>query len=982
MREMLLFRKSLLLAYLLFTGSLGFTQVTEAWVKRQNGDANNPDIANALVVDQNNNVIVTGSSAGKGSGNDYATIKYKSDGETQWVKRYNGPGNGDDEATAVAVDTNCNVLVTGWSTGSGTGTDFATIKYDDDGNTKWVQRFNGPANGADQATAIAVDESGNVYVTGWSTGIGTGPDITTIKYDKDGNTKWVRWFSGSGDDRATAIAVDKNGNVYVTGFSSNSGTGADYTTIKYNSNGDTEWVRTYNGPINDFDRANALRVDDAGNVYITGFITTIANQGEGSGTDIATIKYNAAGIQQWAIIYNRNGIDIANALEIDPTGNVYITGMSGPIVEDPENDYVTIKYNTNGVQQWEAIFTGPGSAQGAAATDLVLDAAGNVYVTGGSSIQGELDYVTIKYNNNGVQQWVATYNGPGNDFDRANAIGLDKNGNVYITGQSNINNPDYATIKYNSAGQQKWLKRYNGPGDQEKGGPDFANALAIDNEGNVLVTGGMTRLNTGLDYTTFKYNTDGDREWKKTYNGPGIGPDEAKDIAVDAQGNVYVTGSSFGRGSLADFATVKYDAAGNSQWGKRYNGPANATDEATAIAVDENGNVYVTGVSIASGSYGDYTTIKYDKDGNTKWVKRYNGPGNSVDNPTAIAVDKQGNVYVTGWSYGIGTFEDYATIKYDAHGNLLWVVRYNGPGNSNDEAKALVVDAAGNVYITGSSWGSSGTLDYTTIKYNTAGVQQWLARYNGSGLILNLATDIAVDATGNVYVTGSSGNGGNLDDYATIKYDAAGAQQWAVRYDAANSGDIANALAVDDQGNVYVTGGSRLDNNLFEDYATVKYNAAGVQQWVARYTGPGNNTDIATDIGLDNNGNVYVTGRSTGDRTLLDYVTIKYVQTPLITTRSATDPEPNNLVIEQRGSTKLTAKAFPNAFTQYINLQWSGNDKPVNITITDVMGKLVEKRTGLASSGTIRVGNNFSQGIYFAEIRQGREKIVLKLVKN
>ncbi|HEX6432070.1 MAG TPA: SBBP repeat-containing protein [Niastella sp.] len=984
MKNMLLSRKSLLLSCLFFTSAIGFAQVTEKWVKRQNGDANAQDIARGLVVDCKGNIIVTGLSDGDEniSNTNWATIKYNDDGDTKWIKRYNGPGNGSDEATAIATDSQGNVYVTGWSTGTGTGSDYTTIKYNDDGDTKWVKRYNGPGNEIDQAFAIAVDSAGNVYVTGSSTGTGTAGDITTIKYDDDGNTKWVQRYNGpgNGSDQATTIAVDKNGNVYVTGWSTGSGTGRDITIIKYNNDGIQQWVSTYNGPVNDLDQANDLALDPYGNVYITGFITTFVIEGEGNETSIATIKYNASGLQQWAAIYNREQIDKGNALAVDAFGNVYITGISGPVTEDPVNDYVTLKYNTAGVQQWEAIFTGTGTDQNGQARDLVLDKAGNVYITGSASIQTETDYTTVKYNNNGVQQWVATYDGPGNASDIAFAMGIDNNGNIYVTGRSQIDNYDYATVKYNADGKQKWVERFNGRNEQIKGGPDFANALALDKNGNVHVTGGITRLNTGMDYTTYKYDEGANRIWKKTYSGTGIGPDAASAIAVDAKGNVYVTGTSDGGAIRDDYATVKYDKNGDTKWVRRYNGPGNATDQATAIAVDNEGNVYVTGESIASGSFGDYATIKYDKNGNEKWVRRYNGPGNSSDRANAIAVDQSGNVYVTGRSFDSGSLDDYATIKYDANGNELWVVRYNG-GTGNDEARALVVDVAGNVYITGLSFGSD-SYDYATIKYNTAGVQQWVVRYNSSADIFNSfddARDIAIDASGNVYVTGES-----QSDYTTIKYNAAGVEQWVARYNGGpgNPQDIANALALDDLGNVYVTGGSRVNNNVFEDYATVKYNAAGVQQWAARYDGPGGLTDIATAIGLDDDGNVYITGHSVGIGTSSDYATIKYEQTSLITTRSATNPDQNNLVDEERGLANLRAKAFPNAFTQYINLQWSGSDKPVNITITDMLGRLVEKRTNLASSGTIKTGYHFRPGVYFAEIVQGPEKVVVKLIKN
>ena len=113
--------------------------------------------------------------------------------------------------------------------------------------------------------------------------------------------------------------------------------------------------------------------------------------------------------------------------------------------------------------------------------------------------------------------------------------------------------------------------------------------------------------------------------------------------------------------------------------------------------------MYVTGMSYGSGTAYDYATIKYNSSGDTMWVRRYNGPGNSDDEATAIAVDGSGNVYVTGYSDGSGTCYDYATIKYNSSGDTMWVRRYNGPGNSNDEANAIAVDGSGNVYVTGYS---------------------------------------------------------------------------------------------------------------------------------------------------------------------------------------------------------------------------------------------------------------------------------------
>ena len=152
----------------------------------------------------------------------------------------------------------------------------------------------------------------------------------------------------------------------------------------------------------------------------------------------------------------------------------------------------------------------------------------------------------------------------------------------------------------------------------------------------------------------------------------------------------------------------------------RYNGPGNAGDTAWAVAVDASGNVYVTGASVGSGTGKDYATIKYNSSGIQQWVARYNGPGNSDDVATAIAVDGSGNVYVTGYSTGSSSGFDYATIKYNSSGTQQWVDRYNGPGNGNDEIVspgAIAIDGSGNAYVTGESTNLNGDYDYATIKY-------------------------------------------------------------------------------------------------------------------------------------------------------------------------------------------------------------------------------------------------------------------------
>lgn len=442
-----------------------------------------------------------------------------------------------------------------------------------------------------------------------------------------------------------------------------------------------------------------------------------------------------------------------------------------------------------------------------------------------------------------------------------------------------------------------WVKRFNGSGNNSDEGYD----LAIDKSGNIFVTGYSTSSGSAEDITTLKYNSNGDTLWVRKYNGPGNGMDIGLALALDDSGNVYVAGYSMGSGTNFCYTTIKYDSLGDTLWVRHYNGPANAGDRAYAIALDDSGNAYVTGFSVGSTGSTDYLTIKYSPIGDTLWTRPYNGPGNSYDYAYAIAVDTGRNVYVTGLSTS-STNHDYATLKYTSNGDLAWVRRYNGPGNFVDDAYDLSVDKNGNIYVTGFSVGLGVSVDdYATIKYNTLGDSLWTRRYNGTGNGGDEAFAITVDGIGNVYVTGYSdadtGTKVNLD-YLTIKYSSAGDTLWTRRYNGPGNGnDEAYAVAVDDSGNVYVTGYS--DRNptatLNQDFATLKYAADGSLAWVTRYNGTGDAGDVAYALAVDDSGNVYVTGRSSGVSSGYDITTIKYI--PLACVAKAGDANNDNSVL-------------------------------------------------------------------------------------
>ncbi|MEW6743396.1 MAG: SBBP repeat-containing protein [Planctomycetota bacterium] len=423
------------------------------------------------------------------------------------------------------------------------------------------------------------------------------------------------------------------------------------------------------------------------------------------------------------------------------------------------------------------------------------------------------------------QGWVARYDGPTDGDDGTYGIALDDAGNVYVAGYSwGANNYDFVTIKYDGDGEKLWVARYNSGTLRD----DIAARwpLGLDSAGNVYVTGRSWTPTRGFEYTTVKHDNDGQYQWIKTYSGAANGDDEPFALVVDVADNIYVTGKSW-NGANFDYATVKYRSDGTEEWVAIYNGPANLDDRALGIAVDASGYVYVTGESWFDGTNSNFATIKYRSDGAQLWVAPYSGAGNFWDEPGAIAVDSAGRVYVTGSSWDSHDW-DYVTLQYDANGHELWRRYYNGEVDSWDNAHQLRLDQAA-VYVTGTSWSGPNWDDYVTVKYDQeSGTELWVRRYDGRRHGGDYVTDLVRDQDGRVYVTGQGCMGpASGYDFATVKYESEGTECGAFGYSGPGLGlDCAIAIAVDRAGNVYVTGESWNGVNL--DCATVKYCTDGM----------------------------------------------------------------------------------------------------------------------------------------------------------
>jgi len=360
-----------------------------------------------------------------------------------------------------------------------------------------------------------------------------------------------------------------------------------------------------------------------------------------------------------------------------------------------------------------------------------------------------------------------------------------------------------------------------------------------------------------IGFKTGAYNKDQDLiidptyQWHTFYG--SAAEDEGSSIAVDGNGNVYVTGHSntswdspvapqHAHTSGFDIVVLKLDSSGTYQWHTFYG--STSTDYGLGIAVYGSNHVYITGISL--GTWGsplndhsgvvsdaDIVVFKLDSSGALQWNTFYGST--TSDYGSGVAVDGNENVYVTGYSnaswgisplhaHTVGNNEDIVVFKLDSLGALKWNTFY-GSETYNDYGYGIAVDGSGNSYVTGTSkatWGSpvhpfsgNGLGDITVLKLNTSGVLQWHT-FHGSTAIDN-GYGIAVDGSRDIYVTGSSQAtwGSPLHAYSgsydivALKLNNSGILQGNSFYGAASVVDFGYGLAMDGNGNVYVTGYSQ-----------------------------------------------------------------------------------------------------------------------------------------------------------------------------
>jgi hypothetical protein len=430
---------------------------TQLWVARYDGPNHDFDNGRAMAVSPDGSrVFVTGSSySGPESVDDYTTVAYDaSTGSLLWASSYDGPGHSYDDAYAIAVSPDgSEVVVTGYSYGSGTGPDFGTVAYSTgDGAQLWVERYDGPVSSIDSASAIAFAPDGSkVFATGYGDDGAPYRDITTVAYDaKDGAQAWVSRYDGTGhdDDEATSIAVSPDGSrVFVAGFSTGKTTNRDVTTLAIDPDaGSTVWARRYSSRGDFIDVAQALAISaDGSKVFVTGF-----SAGDGTSDDWVTLAYAAsAGSRLWVRWYDnpRHTGDLAYSVAPAPDGlTAFVAGQSG-------TDFRTIGYDSSdGSTVLVFAGDGPGATLAYQPSVLLSPDGSEVFVAGYVfSETSDYLYITFAYDaQTGLGRWYRLYNGAPGNYDIMKAAAVSPDGSkVYVTGYSwGPNSGDFATLAY------------------------------------------------------------------------------------------------------------------------------------------------------------------------------------------------------------------------------------------------------------------------------------------------------------------------------------------------------------------------------------------------------------------------------------------------------------------------------------------------------------------------------------------------------
>jgi uncharacterized delta-60 repeat protein len=422
-----------------------------------------------------------------------------------------------------------------------------------------------------------------------------------------------------------------------------------------------------------------------------------------------------------------------------------------------------------------------------------------------------------------------------------------------------------------AGGTPLWERFLNGTGAADSF--DIARSVTVDNQGNVIVAGATENTQPFLDFTVAKFDRDGAPLWEQNFHGNGSTEtftNLAFSVAADNRGNVVAAGITHNDGTFDDFTVVKYDRDGTLLWRQNLNGSANGTDEALAVVVDHQADVIAAGQTQNTGTgSGDFTVAKFERQGTLLWQQNLNGTeADSFDAASAVAVDDHGDVVAAGQTQNTGTGFDFTVAKFDRDGILLWQQNLNGTANGADGAFSVTIDNERNVVAAGVTDNIGTGQEFTIAKFDRDGILLWQQTLNGNGG----ATSVAVDNRGNVVAAGSTQSLTTGSGFTVATFDRNGTLLWRQTL---NGGGQAMSVAVDHQGNVVVAGTTE-NAGTGPDFTVAKFNRDGILIWQQSLNGTGNRDDAAFSVAVDKKGNVVAAGVTLNTGTFVDFTVAKF----------------------------------------------------------------------------------------------------------
>ncbi len=435
--------------------------------------------------------------------------------------------------------------------------------------------------------------------------------------------------------------------------------------------------------------------------------------------------------QQWATTYNSSTLDILEKTATDNSGNIYITGERQGSASSYPLQYLA-KYNSSGSFQWQRFLTPPyvttNNNRGAYSLSSVCDNSGNVYIAGycDSALSFNKGFL-IKYSPAGDSLW-GKYAGIGDTLGYVewSSMKLDNAGNIYLAGVNfkfSTYKPSYIVAKYNSSGEMQWVKNQKPAVISST----FTNRLSLqlDNSNNICVAATVRKTSSSesTDFYAFKLSNSGNFLWENSYNGPADADDIMSSMAIDQSGNMYLEGTGKNIAPMnKEITCVKFNGStGAQEWVFKTGGVGGSgDDEAYNLSVGLSNDVYLTGSLYTNLDGSDGVLIKLNSlTGNEIWRKSLRGINGLNDIYTDVKIISSGIIYAVGL---LNTGSMIQIKKFNTSGDSLAAATYSQ--NNIIYPRAIMPGAGNSLLLTGDNSYYAATSDVFLVKYDvTTGIE-------------------------------------------------------------------------------------------------------------------------------------------------------------------------------------------------------------------------------------------------------------------